>query len=82
MRLLGWYGPNNHLAQQAGIPGETVVDPGMVDVTYPGGASIPYHLEDPHVRKSYEDAIKAEGSENRMENKFYDKNTTYSFAGG
>tara|TARA_A100001037_G_scaffold233537_1_gene212146 strand:- start:1932 stop:3158 length:1227 start_codon:yes stop_codon:yes gene_type:complete len=82
LRLLGWYGPNNHLAQQAGIPGENVVDPGMVDVTYPGGASIPYHLEDPHVRESYMGAIKAEGTKNRMENKFYDKNTTYSFAGG
>ena len=54
----------------------------MVDVTYPGGASIPYHLEDPHVRESYIGAIKAEGTKNRMENKFYDKNTTYSFAGG
>ena len=28
------------------------------------------------------EAVAAEGSENRMDNKFYDKNTTYSFAGG
>ncbi len=82
LRLLGWYGPNNHLAQQAGIPGDTVVDPGMVDITYAGGASVPYYLEDPQVRAGFAEAVTAEGSENRMDDKFYDKNTTYSFAGG
>ncbi len=82
LRLLGWYGPNHHIAQQAGIPGETVVDPGMVDITYPGGASVPYYLEDAEVRSQFAEMIKAEGTENRMDKKFYDKNTTYSFAGG
>ena len=82
LRLLGWYGPNNHLAQQAGVPGDTVIDPGMVDITYAGGASVPYSLEDPQVRTTFAEAIAAEGSENRMDDKFYDKNTTYSFAGG
>lgn len=64
------------------IPGETVVDPGMVDITYPGGASVPYYLEDAEVRSQFAEMIKAEGTENRMDKKFYDKNTTYSFAGG
>ena len=82
LRLLGWYGPNHHIAQQAGIPGETVVDPGMVDITYPGGASVPYYLEDAEVRSQFAEMIKAEGTENRMDKNFYDKNTTYSFAGG
>ena len=82
LRLLGWYGPNNHIAQQAGIPGETVVDSGMVDITYAGGASIPYYLEDPQIRSNFAKMISTEGSTNRMDDKFYDKNTTYSFSGG
>lgn len=82
LRLLGWYGPNNHRAQHAGIPGETVVDEAMVDVTEPGGTSIPYWLEDPHVRQEFAAAIEREGSENRMEERFYDAQTTYSFSGG
>ncbi|MBT5049162.1 MAG: cupin domain-containing protein [Rhodospirillaceae bacterium] len=82
LRLLSWYGPNNHRAQQAGIPGEGVVDEAMVDVTEPGGTSIPYWLEDPHVRQEFAAAIAREGSENRMEEHFYDARTTYSFSGG
>ncbi|MPY69147.1 MAG: cupin domain-containing protein [Alphaproteobacteria bacterium] len=81
LRLLGWYGPNNHRAQKAGVPGETVADAGVIDVTEPGGSSIPYWLEDPHVREAFAAELEREGTENRMEDRFYDSRTTYSFAG-
>jgi mannose-6-phosphate isomerase-like protein (cupin superfamily) len=82
LRLLAWYGPNNHRAQAAGVPGEAVADEGVIDITRPGGTSIPYWLEDAHVRAEFAGAVGREGSENRMEERFYDKGTTFSFAGG
>lgn len=82
LRLLAWYGPNNHRAQTAGVPGELVVDVGMIDVTEPGGTSIPYWLEDAHVREKFGQEVAKEGSTNRMEDHFYHEKTTYSFAGG
>ena len=82
LRLLAWYGPNNHRAQQAGVPGEMVPDEGVIDITEPGGTSVPYWLEDPHVRDDFAETVAREGTENRMEDRFYNEKTTYSFAGG
>jgi hypothetical protein len=82
LRLLAWYGPNNHRAQVAGMPGEAVLDEGMIDIDKPGGTAIPYWMEDPHVRAGFAEAIALEGSENRMEDQFFERSTTYSFAGG
>jgi mannose-6-phosphate isomerase-like protein (cupin superfamily) len=82
LRLLAWYGPNNHRAQVAGMPGEAVLDDGMIDIDKPGGTAIPYWMEDPHVRAGFAEAIALEGSENRMEDQFFERSTTYSFAGG
>jgi mannose-6-phosphate isomerase-like protein (cupin superfamily) len=82
LRLLAWYGPNNHRAQVAGMPGEAVLDEGMIEIDKPGGTAIPYWMEDPHVRAEFAEAIALEGSENRMEDQFFERNTTYSFAGG
>jgi mannose-6-phosphate isomerase-like protein (cupin superfamily) len=82
LRLLAWYGPNNHRAQKAGIPGEMVADEGVIEITEPGGTSVPYWLEDPHVRKDFTETMARVGAENRMEDRFYNEQTTYSFAGG
>ena len=46
LRLIGWYGPNNHRKDKAGVPGEKDTDEGAIDVTE-GGTAIPYWLEDP-----------------------------------
>ena len=41
LRLIGWYGPNNHRKDKAGVPGEKDTDEGAIDVTE-GGTAIPY----------------------------------------
>ena len=82
LRLLAWFGPNNHRAQAAGVPGEAVADEGVIEIDKPGGTAIPYWMEDPHVREEFAGSVAREGAENRMEERFYDRNTTYSFAGG
>ena len=33
LRLIGWYGPNNHRKDKAGVPGEKDTDEGAIDVT-------------------------------------------------
>ncbi len=53
LRLIGWYGPNNHRKDRAGVPGEKDIDEGAIDVTE-GGTAIPYWLEDPFLRQEYE----------------------------
>jgi hypothetical protein len=40
LRLIGWYGPNNHRKDRAGVPGEKDTDEGAIDVTE-GGTAIP-----------------------------------------
>jgi len=65
MRLLGWYGPNNHRAQQPGRPGEKAIDEGAIDVR-DGGTAIPYDEEDPFIRAEYEETLKREGVASRM----------------
>lgn len=81
LRLLAWYGPNNHRAHKPGVPGEVAVDEGAIDVTTPGGTAIPYWLEDPFIRKEYAESLTREGVENRMEEKFYEEGSSYSFVG-
>ncbi len=60
LRLIGWYGPNNHRKDKPGVPGEKDTDEGAIDVTE-GGTAIPYWLEDPFLRKEYEETLKQEG---------------------
>ena len=81
LRLLAWYGPNNHRAHKPGVPGEMAIDEGAIDVTTPGGTAIPYWLEDPFIRKEYAGNLAREGAENRMEDKFYKEGSSYSFSG-
>ena len=70
LRLIGWYGPNNHRKDRAGIPGEKDTDEGAIDVTE-GGTAIPYWLEDPFLRQEYEATLKQEGMVSQMDPSLY-----------
>jgi mannose-6-phosphate isomerase-like protein (cupin superfamily) len=70
LRLIGWYGPNNHRKDKAGVPGEKDTDEGAIDVTE-GGTAIPYWLEDPFLRKEYEATLKREGVASQMGDELY-----------
>ena len=39
-----------------------------------GGSSIPYWMEDPFIRREYEETLRRNGADNRMKPEFYDKN--------
>lgn len=65
LRLLAWYGPNNHRAHQAGRPGEKAIDEGAIDIR-DGGTAIPYWDEDPFIRAEYEETLRREGVTSRM----------------
>jgi quercetin dioxygenase-like cupin family protein len=77
-RLTAWFGPHAP-GREAGVPGEKHTDYGAIDLP-DGGTAIPYWMEDPFLRKEYADTLKREGAENRMEEKFYEPGTKYSFA--
>lgn len=70
LRLIGWYGPNNHRKDKAGVPGEKDTDEGAIDVTE-GGTAIPYWLEDPFLRREYEETLKREGVVSQMGDELY-----------
>jgi hypothetical protein len=36
-----------------------------------GGKAVPYHMEDPFIRKEYEETLAKEGVVSRMEEKLY-----------
>ena len=71
LRLIGWYGPNNHRKDRPGVPGEKDTDEGAIDVTE-GGTAIPYWMEDPFLREEYEATLKAAGVASRMDPSLYD----------
>jgi quercetin dioxygenase-like cupin family protein len=71
LRLAAWHGPNNHPALKAGRPGEAMRDVWAIDVNK-GGNAIPYHMEDPFIRKEYEATMAREGAVSRMEPKLYE----------
>ena len=71
LRLAAWHGPNNHPALKAGRPGEAMRDVWAIDVNK-GGNAIPYHMEDPFIRKEFEETMAREGAVSRMEPKLYD----------
>lgn len=70
LRLTAWFGPNNSRARKPGLPGEAIMDYGAIDVKK-GGSAIPYHDEDPYIRKEYEGYLASEGIESRMEPERY-----------
>ncbi|MGE5537273.1 MAG: cupin [Gemmatimonas sp.] len=76
-RLTAWFGPNAP-GKEPGAPGSPHTDYGAIDLTE-GGTAVPYWMEDPYIRKEYAETLKREGVENRMEDKFYEKGSTFSF---
>ena len=62
--------PDNHRKDKAGVPGEKDTDEGAIDVTE-GGTAIPYWLEDPFLRKEYEETLRREGVKSQMEEALY-----------
>ena len=71
LRLTAWFGPHNP-GRDPGAPGSKHVDYTAMDVTE-GGTSIPYWMEDPHLRQEYEADLKASGIHSRMDPKLYEK---------
>jgi hypothetical protein len=52
------------------VPGEKDTDEGAIDVTE-GGTAIPYWLEDPFLRREYEETLKKEGVTSQMGEELY-----------
>jgi hypothetical protein len=52
------------------VPGEKDTDEGAIDVTE-GGTAIPYWLEDPFLRKEYEETLAREGVKSQMGDELY-----------
>ncbi|POF34497.1 cupin domain-containing protein [Roseibium marinum] len=74
-RLSAWFGPN-HPSLVTGLPpGEKQIDYTAMDVTE-GGTSIPYWMEDPHIRSEFEEHIGRTGAKSRMDPVLYDKPAT------
>jgi quercetin dioxygenase-like cupin family protein len=71
LRLMAWHGPNNQRARKAGRPGEQLLDYGAIDLKK-GGSAIPYHEEDPAIRREFEANLAKEGLTSRMDAKLYD----------
>ena len=71
LRLSAWFGANNSRARKPGMPGEAIMDYGAIDLKKGGGA-IPYHEEDPAVRKEFERRLAEEGVVSRMNAEFYE----------
>jgi hypothetical protein len=71
LRLMAWHGPNNQRARKAGRPGEQLMDWGAIDLKK-GGSAIPYHEEDPAIRREFEQTLAREGLASRMEPSRYE----------
>ena len=67
-------GPNNSRARKPGVPGESIMDRGAIDIKK-GGDAIPYCEEDPYLLKEFKEALAREGSESRMDPLWYDPDT-------
>jgi quercetin dioxygenase-like cupin family protein len=65
LRLLVFDGPHGPGFRRGGAPGDGASDLGAID-TRDGGNAISYIDEDPQIRKSYEDALSAEGMRSGM----------------
>jgi hypothetical protein len=70
LRVSAWHGPNNQRSRKAGLPGETQLDYGAIDLKR-GGSAIPYHEEDPNIRAEFTETLAKHGVENRMLPEFY-----------
>ncbi|NBQ07058.1 MAG: cupin domain-containing protein [Betaproteobacteria bacterium] len=69
LRLTAWFGPHNP-GRDPGAPGSKHTDYTAQDVTE-GGTTIPYWLEDPHIRKEYQALLKKNSVPDRMDPDWY-----------
>jgi len=72
LRITAWHGPNNQRSRKPGRPGEQLMDYGAIDLSK-GGSAIPYHQEDPAIRREFEAALEREGVASRMNPEFYQR---------
>ena len=57
---------------RAGRPGERMEDVWAIDLNK-GGNAIPYHQEDPAIRRMFEETLAREGTVSRMEPRLYER---------
>ncbi len=69
LRLTAWFGPFNP-GREPGPPGEKHTDYTAMDIDE-GGSSIPYWMEDPYIKKEYEETLAKEGVTSRMDPSWY-----------
>jgi quercetin dioxygenase-like cupin family protein len=74
LRLLVFDGPYGPGFRRGGVPGGNAADVGAVD-TREGGNAISYVDEDPHIRKTYEATVSAEGMASGMPKWVYSQRT-------
>ncbi len=71
LRLTAWFGPvHPGKNSRAGAPGTKINDYGAIDIR-DGGTAIPYDMEDPYLRKEFEETLAKEGAKSRMEPELY-----------
>ncbi len=75
LRLTAWFGPI-HPGKNArsGAPGTKEIDFGAIDIR-DGGTAVPYDMEDPYLRKEFEETLAAVGTKSRMEPELYEAPT-------
>jgi mannose-6-phosphate isomerase-like protein (cupin superfamily) len=71
LRLTAWFGPHNP-GRDPGAPGAKHTDYTAMDITE-GGTSIPYWMEDPHLRSEYEATLAGHGIQTRMDPAWYER---------
>jgi mannose-6-phosphate isomerase-like protein (cupin superfamily) len=69
LRLTAWFGPHAP-GREPGRPGEEDMDRNAMDVEE-GGNTIPYRDEDPYIRAEFDEELRKEGVDSRMEARFY-----------
>ncbi len=72
LRLTAWFGPV-HPGKNArsGAPGSKEIDYGAIDLR-DGGTAVPYDMEDPYLRKEFEETLAEVGTKTRMEPELYE----------
>lgn len=70
-RLSAWFGPNNP-GRDPGAPGSKHTDYTAREL-HEGGTAIPYWMEDPHIRREYEETLEANGVALRMDPAWYER---------
>jgi mannose-6-phosphate isomerase-like protein (cupin superfamily) len=75
LRLTAWFGPHNP-GRDPGYPGQPHIDYTAMSIPE-GGTSIPYYMEDQHVRKEYEATLEADGIKSEMDPALYETPDEY-----